>query len=141
MTDILLPMAAMMLLTFLVWLALYFTRVRGMMAQRIHPQKVSTRAAMASTTVTERASWTSDNFQNQFELPVIFYALCLGIAFTGMVDGVFVGLAWAFVALRLLHAVIHIGYNRVVHRFYAYLLGGTVLLLAVLRFTYMLATT
>jgi hypothetical protein len=37
------------------------------------------------------------------------------------------GLAWGFVGLRVLHSAIHCSYNRVWHRFYAYLAGGLVL--------------
>ena len=33
------------------------------------------------------------------------------------------GLAWTFVALRIVHSAIHCGYNRVIHRFYAYVAG------------------
>lgn len=138
MHDILLPMIAMMLLTFVVWLCLYFTRVRSMAAQRIHPQTVATRAQMAAMKVSDRATWVSDNFQNQFELPVIFYALCLAIAMTGMGDAVLVVLAWIFVLLRTVHATIHLTYNKVVHRFSVYVLGGAALFAMVFRFGWLL---
>ena len=36
-------------------------------------------------------------------------------------------LAWIFVALRVLHSAIHCSYNKVMHRFYAYVAGGMVL--------------
>ena len=42
--------------------------------------------------------------------------------------GVF-GLAWAFVGTRLVHTAIHCSYNRVIHRFYAYI-GGYFVLIA-----------
>lgn len=32
-------------------------------------------------------------------------------------------LAWSFVALRTAHSLIHVTYNRVVHRFAVYVLG------------------
>ncbi len=37
------------------------------------------------------------------------------------------GLAWAYVALRVVHSAIHCGYNRVMHRFYAFLASNLVL--------------
>ena len=45
-------------------------------------------------------------------------------------------LAWAFVGLRVLHSWIHCTYNKVMHRFQAYLAGGVALwaLWAVLAF-------
>jgi len=38
------------------------------------------------------------------------------------------GLAWAYVALRLLHSFIHVGYNKVMHRFNVFALSALVLL-------------
>jgi hypothetical protein len=48
-------------------------------------------------------------------------------AFTGVATGVFLALAWAFVVLRIVHSFIHCTYNRVMHRFTAYLLSSLVL--------------
>jgi hypothetical protein len=48
-------------------------------------------------------------------------------ALSGQVNVATLGLAWAFVALRVVHSAIQCTYNRVWHRFYAYLAGGLVL--------------
>jgi hypothetical protein len=77
---------------------------------------------------------------NLFELPVLFYALCLALYVTEQVDGVYLGLAWAFVVLRALHSAIQLFYNRVMHRFLAYFAGGLVLLVAILRFAWSIAS-
>lgn len=53
----------------------------------------------------------SDNFKNQFEVPVLFYALCLFFAVSGEVTAFVLLAAWAFVFLRLFHAVIQLGPN------------------------------
>ncbi|MDX1443073.1 MAG: MAPEG family protein [Gammaproteobacteria bacterium] len=138
MNAILQPMAAMMLLTFVVWLRLYFTRVMGMQKARIHPQKAATRAQMAGVQISDKATQNSDHFQNLFEVPVLFYALCLGIAVTGMADTLFVVFAWAFVALRVVHAIIHLTYNKVMHRFLSFVIGTSILFLMVFRFAWQL---
>lgn len=62
-------------------------------------------------------------YQNQFELPVLFYALLPLLIVTGAVDWVSVALAWLFTASRLVHAAIHIGPNIVIHRFRAFVFG------------------
>jgi hypothetical protein len=118
------PAFAMVALTFVVWLRMYFMRIGQMKRERIHPQAVATSAQAASKLTDSRAA---DNFRNLFELPVLFYAALFVAALTGLVTPVSLGLAWAFVALRILHSAIHCGYNKVMHRFYAYLAGGTVL--------------
>lgn len=118
------PMAAMVLLTLLVWLRLYQTRIGEMKRRRIHPQSVATSAQMAAGVEDSRAA---DNFRNLFELPVLFYAGALLAIQSGAGGAWLLGLAWAFVALRYLHSFIHCSYNRVMDRFKAYLLGGLAL--------------
>ena len=56
------------------------------------------------------------NYMNLLELPVLFYVACITLYVTGKVDGWSVGLAWAFVAARVVHSVVHLTYNNVIHR-------------------------
>jgi hypothetical protein len=46
----------------------------------------------------------------------------------GRVDQAALALAWTYVALRAIHSIIHLSYNRVVHRLVAYALSNFVLL-------------
>src|SRR6476469_5230308 len=103
---------------------MYFMRIGEMKRERIHPQAVATSADMAARVKDTRAS---DNFRNLFELPVLFYLALVVAALTGQVNTATLGLAWAFVALRIVHSAIHCTYNKVMHRFSAYLVGGLVL--------------
>jgi len=121
---ILLPALAMAALTFVVWWRMYFMRIGEMQRERIHPQSVATSAEMAARLKDTRAA---DNFRNLFELPVLFYVALVVAALTGQVTVVTLGLAWGFVGLRVLHSALHCSYNRVWHRFYAYLAGGLLL--------------
>ena len=121
---ILLPVLAMVALTIVVWFRMYTSRVAEMKRERIHPQSVATSAQMAARLSDTRAA---DNFRNLFELPVLFYVALLVLASTGHVTTATLLLAWSFVALRVLHSAIHCTYNRVYHRFCAYLAGGLVL--------------
>src|SRR5690242_6120117 len=123
-TRIFLPALAMAGLTFIVWLRMYFARIGEMKRERIHPQSVATSPQMAARLKDTRAA---DNFRNLFELPVLFYLALVVAALTGQADTAVLALAWAFVALRVLHSAIHCGYNKVKHRFFAYLAGGLVL--------------
>ena len=118
-----LPLAAMVLLNFLVWLRLYQTRLGELKRRRIHPQAVASAAQMAALEDTRAA----DNFRNLFELPVLFYAAMLLILLVPLQGTALLVLAWAFVALRYLHSFIHCTYNRVKDRFTAYLLSSIAL--------------
>lgn len=118
------PMLGMVAVVFAVWLRLYQTRIGEMQRRRIHPQSVASAKAMIEAIQDARAA---DNFKNLFELPVLFFAACLAAMLTGVDSAVALGLAWAFVALRALHSFIACTYNKVMHRFQAYLLGGLAL--------------
>jgi hypothetical protein len=124
--DILLPCAAMVFVTLLVWIKLYVDRVGEMNALGLDPQSV--RNSSLGSGVLKKVE-SADNFKNLFEVPVLFYVLCACLAAADMVTPFFVVGAWAFVLLRALHSTIHVTYNRVMHRFYAYA-AGTVLVFA-----------
>ncbi len=63
----------------------------------------------------------ANNYDNQFQLPVLFYAVLPLLIVTQTVDVTAVVLAWAFVAARIVHSLIHTGSNKVIRRFYAFL--------------------
>jgi hypothetical protein len=119
-----LPCAAMVVLTALVWLKLYADRLGEMRARRIDPQALA--SARAAAGELERTA-AADNFRNLFEVPVLFYLLCVALALTGGSAPGYVAAAWAYVALRAVHSLIHVTYNRVVHRFLVYV-ASTLLL-------------
>lgn len=76
-----------------------------------------------------KARLLSNSFDNQFQLPVLFFAgalLALQMGAVGWVEALF-GLV--FVALRYVHAAIHVTTNHVQQRFAAYTLGLAVLCL------------
>ena len=123
-SAIFLPAVAMAALTFVVWWRMYFMRIGQMKRERIHPQAVATSAQAAARLTDSRAA---DNFRNLFELPVLFYLALVVAALTAQVHAATLALAWAFVALRIVHSAIHCSYNKVLHRFLAYLAGGLVL--------------
>jgi len=122
---IFLPLLAQVLLTAWVSFRLAFTRVAEMKRKHVHPQKISTSAGVNQQLSDSLA--ISDNFSNQFETPVAFYALVIILYVTGMANTTNLVMGSAFVALRYLHSFIHCGYNNVIHRFYVFI-AGTVLL-------------
>lgn len=60
------------------------------------------------------------NLMNLLEMPMLFYVVCLASFVTGHVTTVMVYLAWVFVALRLAHSLVHLTYNKILHRFGTY---------------------
>lgn len=122
--TIFLPAVAMVALTIAVLVRTFFERKRQVAAEQIHFREIPSGSQMAARFGDTRAA---DNYRNLFEMPVLFY-LALGVAFaTQQVSPTVLALAWGFVALRVVHSVIHCTYNRVMHRFAAFL-GSSVLL-------------
>jgi len=132
--NMLLPMLAMMLITFVVWLLLLFRRVTDSRNNNINIEDVAT-PDQASEAFGEKTNAVSNCFKNMFELPVVFYAISCLLIFTGAVDQLYVNLAWGFVALRAVQMIVHCSYNRVLHRFIAYLTSSIMLWAMVFRFT------
>lgn len=66
-------------------------------------------------------------YQNQLELPVVFYALVALVLATDRASTTFVVLEWLFVAARLAHAWVHVTSNHLRRRFNAFLAGVVVL--------------
>ena len=122
--PICLPVAGMVFVTALVWIKLYADRIGEMRAKRIGAQDLATVRDAAARLQNTRAA---ENFRNLFEVPVLFYALCIALAVTGGSTPGFLAAAWAYVGLRALHSLIHVTYNRVMHRFLIYV-SSTVLL-------------
>jgi len=71
----------------------------------------------------DEATKAARNFTNQFEVPVLFYAVVAFAMITRTADGAMVALAWLFAVSRIVHAGIQIGPNVVAWRFAAYLVG------------------
>ncbi len=56
------------------------------------------------------------NIANQFELPVLFHAICLLLYITDADNVVTVVLAWLFVISRYAHSYVHVTSNRLRYR-------------------------
>jgi len=76
---------------------------------------------------TPRLRRVTRHVQNLFEVPPLFYVVLIFLYVTGTVTALAVGLAWLYVALRCVHAFVHLGSNNVQHRLIAFLSSGLVL--------------
>jgi hypothetical protein len=70
---------------------------------------------------TEKLVKLGQHVENLFEAPPLFYAACVVLFLIQHVTWFTVVVAWAYVACRVAHTVVHVGHNNVMHRFQAYL--------------------
>ena len=119
------PLLVEVLLTFLLGLWLGVLRARAVAGRAVRVRDI----VLGQKAWPGRVQQVSNSFQNQFEVPVLFYLVVVLAIQTGRIGPLLVGLAWGFVVLRLVHAAIHVTTNKLRPRFMAFL-GATVVLAA-----------
>ena len=80
-----------------------------------------------SAKVPGHVSLPNRNYMNLLELPMLFYVVGIVLYVSGGASYVAMFFAWAYVVLRIVHSVIHLTYNRVIHRLTAFTLSIFVL--------------
>jgi len=74
--------------------------------------------------VPPQVAWKSHNYQHLMEQPTIFYAAVAVVALAGQgTDRINVGLAWAYVLIRIVHSIWQATVNKVQFRFQLFLLS------------------
>jgi len=68
----------------------------------------------------EASTKLSRHLINQFEAPVLFYVCCLAAMATQVTHWGLIVLAWIYVALRVIHTIVHTGKNRLKPRAWSY---------------------
>jgi len=68
------------------------------------------------------------NLLNLFEMPMLFFIICLMAEVFGKADTVMVYAAWGYVAVRVLHSITHIVQNNVQTRFQIFMVSNIILM-------------
>ena len=134
--PLLLPLLAHVLLTLIVLYTMARQRVNEMKRKKIHPQRVDNRRD--SSILFKDSAASLDNYHNQFESPVLFYVAILLTLMLMLQDNIIVVLAWIYVGLRYVHSIIHITYNRVMHRFMVFIFSAVVLFAIWVRLSWLI---
>lgn len=125
MTELIIPVFFQVMLTFGILFTLGILRFRSVSNRSVHPKDY--------VLMTDQDQWPvmiqrlGRSFHNQLEVPMLFYLLVMLMLVTEVQDGLLLNLAWLYVGLRYLHALIHIVYNKVIHRFTVFIISCGVL--------------
>lgn len=119
------PPGVYVLYIFALFLALMAVRVRAVRRRQVPMAYFST---YSGTPPPEWMVVLGRHYDNQFQVPLLFLASCALLGPSSGHDMPTVALAWAFVAARLLHSVVHLRGNVVVRRLQAYALGWILLI-------------
>jgi len=126
MTSILSPVLALVILSLVVWIWMYATRIPAMQRAKLNPQDVRFPAQLNA--LPDSARQVADNYNHLMEQPTIFYALVFYIYLSGGQDQLYIWLAWAYVGLRVIHTLIQSTINVVMLRFSVFTLSTLVLM-------------
>lgn len=115
--ELIAPMLAMFALTAAVWLLMVLSRFGAVIYGAASIRYFHDYRTEPPSEWIERAART---FNNQMEVPALFYTVSLLMMVVPWVDRAQVNLAWTFVVARLIHSIIYIGFNYVPFRFATY---------------------
>ncbi len=128
-TAIFWPMLAHFVLVAIIYVVLSFRR-----ADAVRAGEAKASQFRENQQEPERSLFVRNNLENQFELPTLFYPVCIALYVTGGANLYTVLLAWLFVVARYAHAWIHIRTNRIRHRGPTFIASFLVLILMWLAF-------
>jgi len=117
---VLYPMFMMVMLTFIILLFTFRVRSGSVRSGEVPIKYFS---VYQGDHVPEIVHKTSRHFSNLFEIPVLFYVAGLLYLTLDQTGSFAINCAWAFVASRIVHTCIHLGYNNVIHRAIVYAIG------------------
>lgn len=123
-TAIFWPVLAHVLLIYIVYGVLGRRRYGAIRSGEAKPGQFKVRSTEPASSVTVAA-----NLTNQFELPVLFYVLCLTLHLTNGVNYLTLALMWIFVASRYFHAWVHLTSNNLLQRSRSFFVSAVILLL------------
>jgi len=127
--SILYPLLAHILLVVSLYFLLIIRKSKAIKAKAVDFKKT----ALNNKAWPEDVVQVSNNLDNQFESPLVFYGLCIITVLVGAVNNFAIGLSVAYVLFRYIHAYVHVGSNYVPHRLRAFALSLFMLLLLLIQ--------
>jgi hypothetical protein len=125
------PVFCLVMLTFFMMAATGITRLISVRRRQVHPRYY---VLMSGDTPPDYVQKVGRNMANLLEVPVLFYLLAVLVILFEINNQLLVDLAWLYVALRLVHSIIHISYNNVPHRFIVFVLSVVTLMIMWFQF-------
>ena len=126
------PIVALVLWSFVMWAWLYATRIPAIVKLKLtfDPRMP---AAESIGRLPPEVNWKADNYNHLMEQPTLFYAVALVLALTDGGDRLDAWLAWAYVAIRVVHSLVQATVNVIPARFGIFMVGSVVLLALAVR--------
>jgi hypothetical protein len=132
--DILQPVVVLAAWTMVMWVWLYATRIPALNAAKVDLTAMTGGTGKdVDALLPPNVQWKAHNYNHLHEAPTAFYAVAIVLAIVGAGDGMNAKIAWAYVALRIVHSLIQVTVNKVMLRFTAFALSSLALMALVLH--------
>jgi hypothetical protein len=131
-SGLLAPIIALVLWSLVMCAWLYATRIPAIVRGKIvyDPQRPN---EAFHAQLPPEVRWKADNYNNLMEQPTLFYAVALTLALAGADGALNLGLAWLYVALRVVHSLIQATINIIMLRFTVFITATLVLVALSIR--------
>ena len=129
--EILKPLAVLAMWTMVMWVWMYATRIPAInkLPKPTEPgADQGWTGAMLEGLIPREIQWKAHNYNHLHEGPTVFYAVALALAMIGGGDGMNAKIAWAYVAIRIVHSIYQATINKVVPRFMLFVLSSLCLI-------------
>ena len=124
--QILFPVLALIVWTFVMWFLMYATRIPALRAAGLDPGRLKRKSDLDPLPVSVQQ--VADNYNHLHEQPTVFYALAFYSYAIGVADPLNVILAWSYVGVRVVHSLIQATTNYVPLRFSIFAVASLILM-------------
>jgi hypothetical protein len=123
------PVVALVAWSLVMYIWMYVARMTAMRRAGISLKgRRGTRGGALEGVIPDEANWKAHNYAHLMEQPTIFYAIVLALILMGFDHPINLYLAWAYVALRVIHSLIQATVNVVAYRFLVFTLSSLCLI-------------
>ncbi len=134
--EILKPLAVLAGWTMIMWIWMYATRIPAInkLPKSNEPgADQGWTGSMLEGLIPREIQWKAHNYNHLHEAPTVFYAVALALALIEQGDGLNAKIAWAYVALRIVHSIWQSTVNKVMPRFMLFALSSLCLMVLTLH--------
>ena len=117
------PVIALVAWSLVMWVWMYVTRIPAIYAAGMKLDPDAPRGEQMAL-LPPRVRWKADNYNHLMEQPTLFYAIALALSLLSVNSWSVLALAWAYVALRVVHSLVQALGNRIEIRFALFVLSN-----------------
>lgn len=123
------PIAALLAWSVVMLVWMYVTRIPAMQKAGVDlKNRIGGQGKDLDAILPPEVQWKAHNYNHLMEQPTLFYATCFALILMATESMSALYVAWAYVAIRIAHSLVHSLSNRIQYRFGLFLLASLCLI-------------